>query len=118
MLAEIFVAAFFALIVALALWALFGLFLMPVFGENTVLLLFSAEDGRELEVRTRGVSWLRDQEKNGGRLVIVDCGLTEEGLCIVEKLREKYPWVDYCPNQTLPDYIELLQHCLEKEKEL
>lgn len=118
MLAELLVAAFFALILGLALWALLGLLLLPVFDRDMVTLFFSQEDGKELEQRVRGFSWLRDEKRQGGKLVIVDCGLTHQGLCLVQRLREKYTWLDYCPNQALPDYIELLQHCLENEKEL
>ena len=118
MLAEILAAAFFALLLGLALWALFGLLLAPVVHEDSVTLLFVSGEGSRLEIRARAFGWLREEKENGGRLVVVDCGLTERGLSTVEKLREKYFWLDYCPNQTLPDYIELLRDCLEKEKEL
>lgn len=118
MIAELLVAFFFALILGLALWALFGLLLLPVFDKDMVTLLFSSGDGGSLEAKIRGFGWLREEKEKGGRLVIVDCGLTQQGLYLVQRLREKYTWLDYCPNQALPDYIELLQHCLENEKEL
>lgn len=118
MLAQLLVVFFFAAILGFVLWALFGLILMPVFGKNMVSLYFCEGDGRELEVRVRAYGWLREEKRRGGRLVIVDCGLTEQGLDIAQRLREKHLWLDYCPNQALPDYIELMQHYLENGEEL
>ena len=37
---------------------------------------------------------------------------------LAQRLQKDRPWLDYCPYQALPDYTELLQHCLEKGEEL
>ena len=50
--------------------------------------------------------------------MIVDCGLSAEGLNIVRRLRKSRQWLEYCPYEALTDYMELMQHCLENSKEL
>ena len=118
MLMEILVAFFLAALLGFVLWALFGLLLLPVFGKDMVTFCFSQGNGKELELRARAYGWLRAEKRSGGRLVIVDCGLTEQGLSIAQNLRHKYLWVDYCPNEVMEDYIEVLHHCLENGGEL
>lgn len=118
MLIEILIAFAAAAILGLMLWALFGLLLMPVFGKNMVTFCFVHGSGRELEQRVRAFGWLRESRKKGGRLVIVDCGLTEQGLSAVQHLRKTYLWLDYCPNEVMTDYIEVMHHRLEKGEDL
>ncbi len=99
---------FFALAGLLFLiWALFGLLLTPVFGEEMVTLCYCQGDGGDLERQVRAYGWLRDERVSGGRLVIVDCGLDEQGLCLAQLLRQDYDWLDYCPRPALEDYLEL-----------
>jgi len=118
MIVELVVAFFFALILCFAIWALVGLILMPVFSENIVSFLFVGTNDGEIEGRVRTYGWLREGKCKGGQLVIVDCGMSAEGLEVVQRLRKSREWLDYCPYQALPDYIELLQHCLEINKKL
>lgn len=118
MLIEILVALFFVLLLGFVLWALFGLLLLPVFSEDTLTLHFAHGNAERLEQRVRAFGWLRESKKNGGQLVVVDCGLSQQGLELVQKLRRQHIWLDYCPNQTLTDYIELLQCLLENENEI
>ena len=115
---ELLLAFFLVVLLVFILWALIGLIHMPVFSDNMVSFLFTSDDGEELEGRVRSYGWLRDGKKNGGRLVVVDCGLTAAGLELAQRLQKDRPWLDYCPYQALPDYTELLQHCLEKGEEL
>lgn len=118
MLMECVFVLFLAFMMAVALWGLFGLLLLPVFGPNMITLLMAEGSGRELEIRVRAYNWLREQKKHGGKLVVVDCGLTRQGLEIVQRLKEERNWLEYCPYQSLGDYIELMQHCLENSKEM
>lgn len=115
---EILVVFFLAAILAFGLWALFALLLQPVFGSDMLSLCFADGDGQSLEMRVRAYGWLRENKKRGGKLVIVDCGLSRQGMELVQHLRQEKPWLDYCPHQALPDYIELLQHCLENGEKL
>ena len=118
MMLELLVIFFFCALLGFFLWALFGLILMPIFGKNTVTYCFSHGDGEDLEKTVRAYSWLRDGKRNGGSLVLVDCGLSAEGLDIAERLRKDRMWLKYCPYEALTDYTQLLQQCLENSGEL
>ncbi len=89
------------------IWCLFGLLLTPVFGEDMVTLCYCCGDGKDLEQQVRAYGWLREGRISGGRLVLVDCGLDEQGLCLAQLLQKDYEWLDYCPRPALEDYLEL-----------
>lgn len=95
--------------VVLLAWCLFGLLLEPVFGREMVTLYFVRGNGADLERRVRAYGWLRDGRITGGRMVLVDCGLTKNGLDAAELLRERFTWLDYCPAPALMDYLELME---------
>ena len=118
MLVEIMIVLVAVFVLGVVLWSLFGLLLLPVFGKNMVTFCFSRGNGKELEMRARAYGWLRSEKPSGGRLVVVDCGLSEQGLSAVRFLRNKYSWVDYCPHEVMEDYIEVLHHCLENGEDL
>lgn len=90
-------------------WCLFGLLLEPVFGREMVTLYYVRGDGGEMERRVRAYGWLRDGRLTGGRMVLVDCGLTKPGLERAEFLQERFPWLDYCPRPALEDYLDLTE---------
>ena len=89
------------------LWCFFGLLVMPVFRGNMLTVCHIEGDADAAEQIVRGYGWLRDGRRSGGRLLFVDCGLSEKGLILVTKLQHEYPWVAYCPAVSLPDYMEL-----------
>ena len=93
----------------LMIWCLWGLLLLPLFGQRMTTLCFSRGDGDELEQRVRAFGWMRDGKSAGAQLVIVDCGLTGLGLERAMGLRDRYPWVAYCPEPALTDYIDLMK---------
>lgn len=93
----------------LMIWCLWGLLLLPLFGQRMTTLCFSRGDGDELEQRVRAFGWMRDGKHSGAQLVIVDCGLTGLGLERAIRLRDRYSWVAYCPEPALTDYIDLLK---------
>lgn len=101
-------------------WCLFGLLLTPVFGSDMVTLCYVRGDGENMENRVRSYSWLREGKLCGGRLVLVDCGLTRQGLDAAMVLRRRYDWVGYCPLPALEDYLSMLQvgPVLEKRGDL
>lgn len=109
MLGTIFLIFFLGVGLILLVWCLFGLLMTPVFGENMVTLCYCQGDGEKLEQQVRAYGWLREGNLSGGRFVIVDCGLNEEGLSLAQLLRRDYLWVDYCPQPALEDYLELMR---------
>lgn len=115
MLVEWLIVLVFVFVLGVMFWALFGLLLMPVFGEDMITFYFARGDGEELEQRARGYGWLRDGKEHGGRLVFVDCGLTEQGLLTAQKLCRDCAWLDYCPHEIMEDHLDVLHHCLENK---
>lgn len=111
---QIILAFFLAVMLGVIVWALFGLLLLPVFADNMVTLLFSEGSGEELELRVRAYGWLRREQAKGGKLIIVDGGLTAGGLELAQRLSREHSWVEYCPAWSLDDYIELM--LLEQER--
>lgn len=90
----VFLLAFFtAAGIVLILWCLLGILLIPVFGDDMVTLCMAEGDGEDLEQKVRGYGWLRDGRLTGGRLVILNCGLSETGLKRVNCLCSQYDWV-------------------------
>lgn len=91
--------------VILVVWCLVGVLLQPVFGRNMVTLCFVRGDGRDLEPRVRIYGWLREGRLSGGRLVLVDCGLTERGQRVAGLLQDRYGWLERIPQTELMAYI-------------
>ena len=118
MIVELMVAFFFVLLICFVMWALMGLFMVPVYTENMVSFLFVGSQTEKIEGNVRSYGWFRENRRKGGKLVIVDCGLTAEGIGIVQQLCAERDWLDYCPYQALMDYMELTQHCLENSEKL
>ena len=80
--------------IVLMVWCLMGLLLQPVFGEGMVTIYPVEGDGEDLEQRVRAYGWLRDGKLSGGKLLIVDCGLSEEGIKKLKILKERYAWLE------------------------
>ena len=80
---------------AVLLWCLTGLLLYPVFGPEMVTYCRVEGDGETMEHCVRAYGWLRDCRREGGRLVLVDCGLSESGRKAAELLCGRHGWLDY-----------------------
>ena len=89
----------------LLLWCLVGIMLRPIFCSGTVTFLPVDGDGETLEQQSRAFAWLREGRTCGGKLVLIDCGLSEEGMACVKALCEKYPWLIVCGPAEAEDYI-------------
>lgn len=86
-------------------WCLIGLLLHPVFGAEMVTFLPAKGNADALEQRVKAYAWLRDGRITGGRLVIVDQGLSSRGIQCAEKLCLRYTWVIYCAANEAENYI-------------
>lgn len=91
--------------VILVVWCLVGVLLQPVFGRGMVTLCFVRGDGRDLEGRVRIYGWLREGRLSGGRLVLVDCGLTAHGLEVAGLLQDRFGWLERVPRVELEAYL-------------
>jgi len=79
--------------IGLVLWCLLGILLIPVFDYDMITICRAEGDGEGLEQKIRGYGWLRDGRLTGGRLIILNCGLTERGMEIARHLCRRYDWV-------------------------
>ena len=86
-------------------WLGFGYLLTPAGGSRGVCVVPGKGDGEELEQAVTGILWLMGGGFMGGRVVIADCGLTEEGRAVARQLCRREPAVDLLAADDLPDYI-------------
>ena len=105
MVGEIVFAFVLAVGLLLIVWCLFGLLLMPIFSNRMITLLFLQGEETHLERKVRGFGWFRDSGQNDGKLLLVDCGMSEEGRCCAAMLQKQYLWVEYCAWENLGEYL-------------
>ena len=75
--------------------------------EKTVMLFAVRGNGEDLEYRVRSLGHLYGCRNYRSTIVIVDCGLSSCGLETAQRLLKQHPWLEYCPQPALADYIEL-----------
>ena len=88
------------------LWLIWG---RPLHGGAVTALISARGDGCELEQSVRGQLWLRQSGLWQGRLILLDCGLSEEGRSIARRLAGDHPWIILCGREELPRYLERLE---------
>ncbi len=86
-------------------WLGFGWLLLPAGDPGAVCLLPGRGEGETLEQAVTGLVWLQGGGLFGGRLVIVDCGLTENGRAVARALTRRESSVELCPVEELEQYI-------------
>ena len=87
-------------------WFCFGHLFTPAGGRNACTLVPATGDGEDLEQAVNGLLWLRSGEFLGGRVVILDCGLTPAGRALAVALCQREPGVEICPISELSVYIK------------
>ena len=87
-------------------WLCFGRLFTPAGGAGTCILVPASGDGDDLEQSLNGLLWLRSGEFLGGRVVILDCGLTPAGRALTAALCQREPGVEFCPLSDLQVYIK------------
>lgn len=99
----------------LLLWCFLGWMMRPAYASTMLTLLYIQGDAEHLEQQVRAFQWSRDGKKSGGELLLIDCGLTADGLAAAQLLMQERPWLSYCPQPCLEDYLELYQQKLQTE---
>ena len=87
-------------------WVCFGRLFTPAGGRQACTLVPATGDGEDLEQAVNGLLWLRSGEFLGGRVVILDCGLTPAGKALAEAICRREPEVEVCPVSELSVYIK------------
>lgn len=73
--------------------------------QGAVALIPAQGDGECLEQQVRAVSLLRREQGVLGTVLVVDCGLSEEGLRLAQLLAREDRWVAVCTKETIGDYL-------------
>ena len=87
-------------------WLCFGRLFTPAGGHQAYTLVPATGDGDDLEQAVNGLLWLRSGELLGGRVVILDCGLTPAGRALAHALCQREAGVEICPLSELSVYIK------------
>lgn len=87
-------------------WLCFARVLRPMGGRHAVTILPAEGEGEELEQALTGLFWLRGAGFTVGRVVIVDRGLTRQGVALAQVLAQQEPGVYLCPREELGDRLE------------
>ena len=98
LLASIGLASIFWMIVRAVLFA-------PVRRQRAVALLSARGDGEDLEEQVLTLSLLRLEQDAVGEILLVDCGLTEEGRMRCRILAERNRRVSFCAAEEIGKYI-------------
>ena len=89
-------------------WLLLGRLLSPIGTKGPIwAVLPISGDGEGLEHDLRGLLWLRQSGMACLRVVIADCGLSEEGRELARLLSRREEDVTLCPAAAVADLIGL-----------
>lgn len=101
-----------ALLAALGLmavgWLIFGRFVLPLGNEDsrTFAVVEARGDGAGLEQTVHGLLWLRRGDVWRYRIVIVDCGLNDEGRGVARRLAADGGQLVLCERGQLADLLD------------
>lgn len=68
-------------------------------------LLPAQGDGERLEEQLLALQTLRGERGVFGRVLLVDCGLSQEGLRLARGLARKHPWAALCGQEEIAKYL-------------
>ncbi len=77
----------------------------PVRRQYAVALISARGDGEDLEDQVLTLSLLRMEREALGEILLVDCGLTEEGSARCRMLARQNRRVSFCTAQEIEKYI-------------
>jgi len=89
-------------------WLLYGHILAPAGGGRTCTLIPAVGGGEDLEQSVRGLLWLKSGGLLPGRVVIVDCGLDENGKALAAALLRREPTLELWAAEDLTETITRL----------
>jgi len=73
--------------------------------QGAVALIPAKGDGEHLEEQVRSLGVLRREQGIFGPVLLVDCGLTEEGRKLCALLEKKDRFVSVCTREEVPGYL-------------
>ena len=90
---------------ALVGWWLFGLLLRPLPGREVKVVLPGRGDGEGLEQQVRILRGMRRERNVFSLILLVDCGLSEEGKKLSRLLAKQDRWVTICQPNEIDSYL-------------
>lgn len=101
------VAALASIGAASIMWAVVKavLFTEPRRARGTAALVPASGDGDGLEEQVRILARLRQEQGVFGVILLVDCGLNEEGKKLAKCLERQDRWVTLCERENISDYL-------------
>ncbi len=73
--------------------------------KGVVALLPAAGAGEGLEEQVKTLGALRSERELFGMVLVVDCGLTEEGRKLARRLARQDRWVSLCRQDEVADFL-------------
>ena len=101
------VAMLAAIGLASVMWAVVRavLFSRPEQKQGVVFILPAQGDGEGLEQQVHQISHLRYEQGMPGMILLVDCGLSEEGRKLAKLLSREDRWVSVCKKDDIGSYL-------------
>ncbi|MBR2131120.1 MAG: hypothetical protein IJ955_01045 [Oscillospiraceae bacterium] len=88
------------------LWGIIRAFLsLPIQRQDTLALICARGDGETLEEQIRTLILLRRERGIVGEILLIDCGLTEEGKKLCQLLQKRNCCVSLCRIDDIQKYI-------------
>lgn len=81
------------------------LFSQPQRRQEVLVLLPAQGDGENLEQQVHQLSHLRYEQGILGMVLMVDCGLSEEGRKLAKLLAREDRWVSLCKKEDIGSYL-------------
>ncbi len=103
----ILIAALAACGVFLILWTIFEALLLPLPGEDTLLVVYLRGDAAHVQQSIRACRWLRERRGIYGQVLLVDCQLKEEARKAAELMICSDDTIKMCKGTELADYLRL-----------
>ena len=82
-----------------------ALIFAPPRDHNAVVLVSARGDGGDLEAQIRTLSLIREERRVVGEILLVDCGLTEEGKTLCRHLARQYRRLTLIVPEDIPKYV-------------
>ncbi len=89
-------------------WLAFGRLLSPAGGEGCCVVIPTRGRGDGLEQAVTGMLWLRGGGLMNAPILLVDCGLNDEGRAVAAALCLREPGLGLCHISELSVYIKQL----------
>jgi len=81
------------------------LYAKPLKRHGVFALIPAQGNGESLEQQVRALEYLRREQGVFGRILLVDCGLTEEGVQLSRLLAKEDRWITLCGKDEISSYL-------------